>query len=219
MSQKTNKIILLVGIIAIIILLIWGMKVYQVRPKKSSISQQELYKKCSNYLRKPILISNTHRKVVIAPSVPKVICKVKKGKVLLVSTDNPNIYPGDTVMEIVDVKKLFTKEYFNKKHYVLTSQQEDALNKGKVNFCVSYGPYVKDHPLILLPAIFQKNKVLNKTAVACQTFNLKYFRPISVGGVIPQGAQGKPFGLSILLPNNKDNISYFSLYQSFIRIK
>ena len=213
MSQKTNRIILLIGIIAAITLLIWGMKVYQVRPKQLSISQQELYQKCLGYLRSTQLNNNNK-------SAPySVICKVEKGKVLLASADNSNIYPGDTVMEIIDVKKLFTKKYFNKKHYVLTSRQEDALNKGKVNFCVSYGPYVKDYPLTLLPAIFQKNKVLNKTAVACQTFHLKYLRPISVGGVIPQGMQGKPFGASILLPNNRDNTSYTTLYADFVKIQ
>jgi len=217
MSQKTNKIILWLGVLLIIGLLIFGLRFYIEKGKKVSVLSPEAinnyYKDCRIYLEEA-RVKDDDQAVII----PQVFCKVVNNKIVLMPDGDIDIHPGDFVIAIVDVQKLFTENYFNSRNLVLSSQQKNTLIQGKAQFCVSYGPYNEESPLILLPNIFQSPKILDKTAIACQVMSLKYLSPVSIIGTIPRNTQGQPFGLSILLPN-KDNVSYTTLYRKFVQIK
>ncbi len=217
MSQKRNKIIFWIGVVFALCLLILGIKFHRTKTQQFSFSPEQAYKKCRFYLREPQSLGNGNKAVL-----PKAICKIVKGEVKLMPIDDPDIRPGDVVIEIIDAQKFFTEEYFRSKHLVLTSREKVAFNQGKVRFCVSYGPYDEKSPLTLLPDIFQSPKILNKTAITCQEISLKYLSPIGVIGRIPSDSSGKPFGLSILIPHNYSDIyntTYTTLFSSFIRVK
>lgn len=209
MSQKRNKIIVLISVLVLIIFVIWLMRFYKPQiSNKITRSLEDYYKDCRVYLREPQTLKD---ETAIMP--PQIFCKVIDDKVTLLKADEIEIYSGDFVITIVDTPRIFTPEYFKLKNLDLSLLPQD-----KIKFCVSYGPYDSQSLLTLLPNIFQSPKILNKTVMACQAISLKYLSPISIIGIIPQNTQGQPFGLSILLPN-KDNVSFTTLYLGFVNIK
>lgn len=214
MNQKRNKIIVLISVLVLIIFVVWLIKVYKFQTSnKITRPLEDYYKECRAYLIEPHTSKNG---LIVFP--PQVFCKVVNGKVILLDEENIEIHPGDFVITMVDTPRLFTQKYFNLRNLNLSPNQKITLPQDKVKFCVSYGPYEEKSPLNLLPNIFQKPQILNKTVIACQEFPLNFLSPISVMGFIPKDSQEQPFGISILLPN-KDNISYTTLYSGFVKIK
>jgi len=228
LPQKNIKILLLISFLIILIIFISlaashyskkkDLKTSSVPTTIYSDTLSNYYRECVGFLGTPQTLSDGR---IVKP--PQIICKVINNKVNLIPIDQVEIEPGDFVIEVVNASKLFTKEYFDSKNQKLPQNQKLTFSPENETFCVSYGPYVSSTPLVVMPNFyFQSSLIYTDSAISCRTIPLRNLFPIGVMGKISQDMSGKPFGLSILIPNNPQDpyhSTFITLYSAFIKIK
>jgi len=236
MSQKRNKIILLIGIIIIITFIVFAylQKTKQVFKtdypeifSRNDLSVQ--YNLCKSYLEK----SKIGNKGNISTS-PQVFCKVNNTKVELIPNDevSQKLKAGDLIIMIVNVPKLLNQKYFDA---MATHFSQPAFKVPKKNFhlCVTYKPYFASFFGPSRRFQFEPNGI-SKTS--CSFFDSSdEVSPIGIAAKIPPNDKGEPLGLIIFIPTRntsswknltqkeiKDIINkkqYFMLYNTILSIQ
>lgn len=238
MSQKRNKIILLLGIVLILILLIVGhQKWWREIPKHSPESAAERFAQLPEserlniqygfckmlYLGKPQRYSNGRISIP-----PQVFCRVANNKVTLIKNDQvkDDIKSGDTIILVVDLSKLFKQEHFNIMADSNKSLSVPKVPKDNFNVCVSYKPSFATFVTNVGP--FKGNKYLDKsTSYSCFFVkSLSDLRPIGMIVKIPQDNTNEALGMRVFLPTKDlhtpspldikkiiQNKQFFTLYE------
>jgi len=236
MSQKTNKIIV---VISAAILIAFIVTMLLIGKKNSNISQKglltsipyEYYKKCSAYLGQPQTLKNG---ITVIP--PQVYCKVENNEVKLINVDEvDNLKSGDFVILAINTQELISEEHFNKLYSDKITSEKLPLPTSNFTLCLYYPSYLDDSNFTLFPMAFNYDKLRGGPLVAACSPNktLYNLEPIGLVGTIPSNAKDNYFGIIIALPPsnlyNDSNIKaeavisnplfFQKIYNSYISIQ
>jgi len=236
MSQKTNKIIV---VISAAILIAFIVTMLLIGKKNSNISQKgllsstpyEYYKKCSSYLGQPQTLKNG---MTVIP--PQVYCKVENNEVKLINVDEvDNLKSGDFVILAINTQELISEEHFNKLYSDKITSEKLPLPTGNFTLCLYYPSYLDEANFTLFPMEFNYDKFKSGPLVAACSPNktLYNLEPIGLVGTIPSNEKGNNFGITIALPPsnlyNDSNIKaevvvsnplfFQKIYNSYISIQ
>jgi hypothetical protein len=199
MSQKRNKIIVLIGLIIVIGFIVF---IYLQKTKQSlkiNFSSKNdvslLYDLCkAEYLEQPQI--HLEEKTVAAP--PQVFCKVEDNIVELIPNNKvtQELKAGDSIIMIVNVPQLMDQKYFDA---MTTYFAQPSFKVPEKNFylCVNYKP-----SFATLFSFSNELNLSNTSKTSCVFFDsLEELTPIGIAAKIIFSDKDKNFGMSILIPN------------------
>lgn len=203
MSQKTNKIIVVISIVILIafiaiMLLIVKKNLINSQKEVLSLTPYDYYKKCAVYLGQPQTLKNG---ITVIP--PQVYCKVENNEVKLIKVDEvDSLKNGDFVILVINTAELISKEHFDKLYLDKITSEKLPVPTSNFTLCLYYPSFLDDANFALFPIEFNYDKLKSASLVAACSPNrtLYNLKPIGLVGTIPSNVKDNYFGLTIVLP-------------------
>ena len=222
MSQKRNKIIVLVALLISIIGLIFIG--YEYKFKKPLVKETTttttkgvdyafLTNECLRYLNQPQKDKNSQG-IEVTFTPPQIFCEVlNDNQVSLIPNSELTsaIKPSKTIITIINTEKLFTPEYFKTKNI----KDVSSFNQ---DFKLCLTVYPVSSLFTTFPPLFSINQITNNQINNCASFNPKTFHYLSVITQIPNIPLNK-FFLNLSIASQTNSKILIPLYTLDVNLK
>ena len=200
MTSQKNKIIIIIIVILIISLGVWGLATYHnktiVQPSASTNqpTNYNYYQKCKSYLGQIQTLADG-RKII----PPQVFCRVTHNNtVSLIPNDKVAIHPGDFIVEVIDIQRLFNQKYFDN----LQTNERLLVPKGPFTLCLSQSSSQGDKLLHIFPEDFNTDLLSrhNLTAACLSRATVYSLQPIGILKSFSSSPKAKFWRVGLYLP-------------------